>query len=156
MVDVVSRELNDLLTGAFDLVVKVEQTTFRGTKYNDLTVAEIHTIDAIGRGERSMGEVAGALGVTLATLNASVGRLCRKGYVERRRTEEDRRLVLVRLTRPGGVVYRLHEHFHEKMIARSLAELTEGEREALASALGKMREFFQEISSVELDEEARA
>ncbi len=153
VLDDISRDLNDLLTGAFDLLVKVEQSTFRDTKYNDLTVVEIHTIAAIGDRERSMGEVAGKLGVTLATLNASIGRLTAKGYVERRRTEADRRLVLVKLTRPGRVVRRLHENFHEKMMARSLQDLSPAEREILSRALGKIRLFFEEVTRKPPEEE---
>lgn len=149
-----NRRLNELLTSAFDLVVKVEQTTFQGTRYSDLTVAEIHAIEAIGQGERTMGEAAARLGVTQATLNASVGRLCAKGYAERRRTEEDRRLVLVSLTRPGKVVYRLHERFHDKLIARMTEGFSGAERALLEKALCKIHGFIEEITGAELDREA--
>ena len=143
-----NRELNDLLTGTFDLVIKVEQATFKGTRYSDLTISEIHTIEAIGEGESAMGEVAARLGITQATLNTTVGRLCVKGYIERRRTEEDRRLVLVSLTRPGKVVYRLHDRFHDRLIANAIAEFSDAERIALVSALSKVRHFIEEAISL--------
>lgn len=150
-----NHRLNELLTGAFDLVVKVEQTTFQGTRYSDLSVAEIHTIEAIGEGgEHTMGEIAARLGVTQATLNASVGRLCAKGYARRRRTDEDRRLVLVSLTRAGRVVYRLHERFHDKLIARMTEDFSPEERATLEKALCRIHEFIVEISGAELDREA--
>lgn len=149
-VEATNRELNDLLTGTFDLVIKMEQATFRGTRYGDLTVAEIHTIEAIGEQESTMGEIAARLGVTLATLNTTVGRLCAKGYAERRRTEEDRRLVLVSLTRPGKVVNRLHDRFHVKMIANATEGFSAQEREVLVRALSKIREFIEDFDNVEM------
>lgn len=139
-----ANDLDRLLTGTFDLVLKVEQSLFKGTRYEDLTMTEVHTIDAIGEVERTMGEVAGLLNITLATLNAAVTRLCRKGYVQRRRTEEDRRRVLITLTRGGRVVYRFHRRFHQRMVSEIERKLKPEERKALSSALNSIEHYFEQ------------
>ena len=45
-----------------------------------------------------MSAVAKSLSVTVGTLTIAMNHLVKKGYVERRRSEEDRRVVLVSLS----------------------------------------------------------
>lgn len=151
--DAIGRELNQLLTGTFDIVLKVEQTMFKGTRFDNLTMSEVHTIEAIGTGQRTMGEVAGDLSITLATLNACVSRLCTKGYVERSRTDEDRRVVLLQLTRPGKVVCRLHQQFHDHMVDEIMKDMPTQEREALSRALYRVREYFEAAAAITAKQE---
>ena len=50
----------------------------------------MHTIDAIGtQGNRTMGEIAHDLSITVGTLTSAINRLIKKGYAERSRTEEN-------------------------------------------------------------------
>ena len=56
---------------------------------------QIHTIEAIGLDRsRTMGEIAHDLRITVGTLTTAITKLIKKGYVERKRIEEDRRVVL--------------------------------------------------------------
>lgn len=89
-----------------------------------------------------MNVVAARLGVTLATLTTAVAKLVRKGFIERSRFEDDRRVVLVSLTKKGRQVLRAHNLFHHQMIDEALADLTEEEERVLAEALAKVRAFF--------------
>lgn len=58
--------------------------------------------------EPRMNELARALGLSKANATGLVDRLVKKGLVDRRHSEEDRRVVLVRLTKTGaGVARRL-------------------------------------------------
>ena len=69
---------------------------------NSLTKKERLTILTItDKGNKTMGEIADKLGVTISTPTYTVTRLIEKGYVCRQRGEEDRRLVLVSLTEKG-------------------------------------------------------
>ena len=68
---------------------------------------------AIGLHERNpMNVIAARLNVTLATLTTAVNKLANKGFVERTRAEDDRRKVLVSLTKKGRQVLRAHNLFH--------------------------------------------
>ena len=68
-------------------------------KGSDLTPGQMHAIEIIGH-EKSlrMKELAEKLGVTTGTLTVTVDRLERKGLIERRPHETDRRSYRVRLT----------------------------------------------------------
>ena len=105
-------------------------------------MTEIHTIEAVGiKDAKTMGEIAHDLRITVGTLSAAITKLIKKGYVERKRTEEDR---LVSLTSKGENVYREHQVFHEEMITSMLGNFSEEEEHILAIALKKLNNFFEE------------
>lgn len=139
-----SREaLDGLLSDTFNSILRIEERSLDNRLTHGLTITEVHTIVAIGLHERNpMNVVAARLGVTLATLTTAVGRLAKKGFVERVRSEDDRRKVLVSLTKKGRQVYRAHGLFHHQMIDEALADLSEEEERIFADALIKVKTFF--------------
>ena len=92
---------------------------------------------------RNMSSVARSLGVTTGTLTIAVNSLVKKGYVERARSEEDRRVVLVSLSEKGKRAYLHHRQFHEQMIEAIVEELSEEEQAVLEKALVKLDRFFR-------------
>ena len=138
------RELDDLLSTTFNAVLRTEEQAIRVPITEGLTITEIHTIVAVGLHERNtMGTVAARLNVALGTLTASMNKLVSKGYVDRFRDENDRRRVLVSLTRRGRAVYRVHALFHRKMTDEALQGLTDEEERVLSSALSKVKAYFE-------------
>ena len=136
-------ELDELLSGTFNSILRIEERSLDNRLTHGLTITEVHTIVAVGLHERNpMNVVAARLGVTLATLTTAVAKLVRKGFIERSRFEDDRRVVLVSLTKKGRQVLRAHNLFHRRMIDEALADLTEEEERVLAEALAKVRAFF--------------
>ena len=93
--------------------------------------------------ERTMSEVAQDLKITVGTLTTAINKLIKKGYVERKRIEEDRRVVLIKLTKKGKLAYRLHEKFHSDMIKKTIEGLSEEEEEVLISSLDRLNMFFK-------------
>ena len=88
--------LNKLLVQLFNDILQIEKNAMNNTEFKDLSITEIHTIEAIGKeGNRTMGEIANDLRITVGTLTTAINRLIKKGYVERKRIEEDRRVVVV-------------------------------------------------------------
>ena len=121
-------ELDELLSGTFNSILRIEERSLDNRLTHGLTITEVHTIVAVGLHERNpMNVVAARLGVTLATLTTAVAKLVRKGFIERSRFEDDRRVVLVSLTKKGRQVLRAHNLFHHQMIDEALADLTEEE-----------------------------
>ena len=134
---------DELLSGTFNSILRIEERSLDNRLTHGLTITEVHTIVAVGLHERNpMNVVAARLGVTLATLTTAVAKLVRKGFIERSRFEDDRRVVLVSLTKKGRQVLRAHNLFHHQMIDEALADLTEEEERVLAEALAKVRAFF--------------
>lgn len=104
----------------------------------------MHVIEAVGIGKpRNMSAVAKSLSVTVGTLTIAMNNLVKKGYVNRVRSEEDRRVVLVSLSEKGEQAYHHHRIFHERMVMSVLKDLNKEETESLTAALMKLQEFFR-------------
>lgn len=138
-------ELNVLLSSTFNTILSVEEAALQNKLTTGLTMSEIHTIEAVGLHEQHpMNVVATRLGVTLATLTTAMVKLEQKGYVERTRSNTDRRKVLVQLTSAGRAAFRSHQLFHRDLVERALEGLNEEEERILAQALINVRHFFEE------------
>ncbi|MBX7409005.1 MarR family winged helix-turn-helix transcriptional regulator [Clostridium chauvoei] len=136
--------VNELLVKIFDDILEIEEKTLKHGHLSDLSVTEMHTIEAIGMySYRTMSEVAQELDITVGTLTTAINKLIKKDYVERKRIEEDRRVVLVGLTKKGKLAFRLHEKFHNEMVQSTIEGLTEEEEEILISSLERLSEYFK-------------
>lgn len=136
--------LNDVLVKLFRNVNVIEERAIRTEEYKDVTTNDMHVIEAIGMdGAKNMTSVARSLEVTTGTLTIAVNSLVKKGYVDRVRSEEDRRVVLVSLSEKGRKAYLHHRKFHEQMIESVVAQLTEEEQRILEKALTKLNHFFR-------------
>lgn len=137
--------INELLVKLFNDILEIEEKALKEGKLNDLSVTEIHTIEAIGMYKpRTMTEVANDLGITVGTLTTAITKLVKKEYVERTRGEEDRRAVMIALTRKGKLAYRIHDQFHQEMISETISGLSDHEEEILVKSLDKINDFFKE------------
>jgi DNA-binding MarR family transcriptional regulator len=137
--------INELLVQLFNDVLQIEELSLRSGILSDLSITEIHTIESIGMySERTMSEVAQKLKITVSTLTTAINKLIKKEYVERKRIEEDRRVVLVKLTKKGKLAFRIHQRFHGEMIANAIEELSLEEEDILISSLNKINNFFKE------------
>ena len=135
---------NELLVDIFNDILVIGQRAIMKSEFKDLSITEIHTIEAIGMYEvRTMSEVAADLKITVGTLTTAINNLVKKGYVERKRTEEDRRVVLIQLTKRGKLAYRIHEKFHKDMVKETVDGFSEGEEVVLVTALEKLNSFFK-------------
>ena len=137
--------LNKLLVQLFNDILHIEENSLKNIDLIDLSMTEIHTIEAIGiKDAKTMGEIAHDLRITVGTLTTAITKLIKKGYVERKRIEEDRRVVLIRLTHKGEKAFDSHAQFHTDMIKSIIQELPETEETVLITALKRMTNFFEE------------
>lgn len=144
MEDSINKVLNQLLVVTFNDILQIEQSAIKEGMLKDLSVTEIHTIDAIGMYiPRTMSEVAADLNITVGTLTTAVANLVKKGYVERSKDDSDRRIVKIGLTKKGKLAFRVHDKFHLNMIKETIEGLSEEEERVLANALYKLNDFFK-------------
>ena len=137
--------INDLLVEVFNDILVIEESELRKSRFNDLTITEMHTLEAIGMyRKKTTSEVAKELSITVGTLTTAVNRLVKKDYVERIRSEDDRRVVKLSLTKKGKLLYRVHQSFHRQMIEAILVDMEKDEAAALLKALGNLHHFLQE------------
>ena len=140
----INETLNEVLVKLFRDINTIEERAIRTEEYRDMTANDMHVIEAIGTGEpKNMTTVAKLLSVTTGTLTISMNALVKKGYVQRVRSEEDRRVVLVSLTEKGKRAFAHHKRFHDEMIRQVLKGLDGQEQEILRKALLNLMDFFE-------------
>ncbi|WP_424255714.1 MarR family winged helix-turn-helix transcriptional regulator [Carnobacterium sp.] len=126
----------------------IEENALQGSTFNDLSIKEMHTIEAIGMDQvNTTSEVAKKLTITAGTLTVSVNNLVKKGYVERIRSEKDRRVVRLGLTKKGRLLYRLHDKFHRNMVNETITGMERKEAEILIKGLRNLHGFLDEIKN---------
>lgn len=142
----ITSTLNEVLVKLFRDITTIEEQAVKTGEFKELTVNDMHVMEAIDVYEpKNMTAVARALKVTTGTLTISVNGLVKKGFVERTRSEEDRRVVLVSLTEKGRKAHAQHERFHQCMIQAVVEGLNEEEQVILEKALTNVNRFFREM-----------
>ncbi len=141
----IEQTLNEIFVKLFRNINTIEEQAIRTEEYKNVTTNDMHVIEAIGIGSpKNMTAVAKELGVTTGTLTISVNSLVKKGLADRVRSEEDRRVVLVSLSKKGVKAFRHHQRFHEEMIEAVMERLTEEEKVILEKALKNLNRFFRD------------
>lgn len=145
MDDAYSKELSDLLVDAFDLVHQLEKNRLKGVKNVDLSINELHLIEAVGSGERgtSIREIAKTLEITMPSVTVATSKLEKKGLLTKVQDEQDRRVVRVVLTPLGKKFDLAHRYFHERMIRSILSQLKEEEKESFIQVIRTLHHFFE-------------
>lgn len=135
--------LNHLLVVVFNQILSIEEKSLKKGPFNNLTLSELHVIEAIGFDTvQPMSTIAAKLHITVGTLTISMTNLVKKGYVTRVRSDEDRRVVLICLSELGQKAFQHHETFHEEMIEYTMSALDGSERDILIKALSKVTTYF--------------
>ena len=94
--------VNEILVRLFANILDIEEKCLKIGEFSDLSINEMHVLENIGiNRERTMSDTAKDLRITSGTLTTAVDNLIRKGYVERKRSVEDRRVVKIKLTEKG-------------------------------------------------------
>lgn len=139
------KTLDELLTSTFNSILRIEERSLNNRLTEGLSIAELHTICAVGLYETNpMKVIANRLGITVATLTVMINKLEKRGYVKRERGTQDRRQVLVALTTKGRKAMRVHNAFHRKMVESALADLTPEEELVFVRSVTKIKDFFDE------------
>lgn len=142
--------LNSILVKLFNDILSIEEKALIVDEFSDITVTDMHIIDAVGNGEaRTMSQISKTLEVTMGTLTIGINGLVKKGYVERRRGEKDRRIVYASLTDKGNRAYDHHMQFHKDMVSSVMNGLSEDEAKVLAKTMTKLDHFFEELKKDE-------
>lgn len=144
--------VNELLVELFNDILTIEKNTLQDSPFSDLSITEMHVLEAIGMEARTMTDVACQIGVTLGTLTTSINRLVKKDYVLRKRSEEDRRFVEIELSHKGKLAYRVHESFHQKMVNVMIDQLSDEDNEVLIESLKRLCRFFMDHYHIKNDD----
>ena len=140
--------LNDILVKLFKDIMTIEEKEIITEEFKDITNNDMHVIEAIGVDEaRNMSTVSKLMSVTMGTLTIAINGLVNKGYVNRTRSEADKRVVFVSLTEKGKKAYNHHAKFHKDLIEAIVKKFDEKDIEIVVEALGNLLVFFKEWDS---------
>lgn len=139
--------LNELLVYLFNYILYIEANNLK-QKGVELSINEVHILERIEKASsNTMSHLARTLMVTSGTLTTNISRLEKKGYVERYRDENDRRIVRLRNTLKALEVLKIHDEFHENMINKAIGDLGLEENEVLNATLENILEYFSDMYS---------
>jgi DNA-binding MarR family transcriptional regulator len=104
-----------------------------------ITVTKFYALRALAERDRTAGDLARSIVVTLPTLTQLVDGLVEQEWVERYPDASDRRKVWLRLSEKGRELYGHAREAAEQRVADTMAHLSEHEREALVEGLEAFR-----------------
>lgn len=146
-------KLNRFLVDVFNEITKTEEKCIAKGRYNNLTIRELHVIEAIcicnEQGKNTVTSISAFLGIVPGTLTVSLNSLGKKGYIQRIKDETDKRVVRVIATCEGEKANAAHKRFHEQMVDDVFATLTHEEMQVLIKGLGSISSFFREKTNKE-------
>lgn len=136
--------LNRLISGAFNDMSRSEQLAIRASGFEDVSVNEAHTVDAIGvYVSKTMSAVAEKLDITMGTLTVAINHLVKKGYVNKVRNESDKRIFMLSLTEKGKELYKAHQRFHFELVKSLIVDLSDYEADMFIEALSSLNQFLK-------------
>ncbi len=133
--------VRNAITGLDELILTLGQRilTYFASRSADFTIKEMFLIDVLGaRDFATMSELAQILSVPLTTMTSMVTRLVKRGYLDRYRTEEDRRVVFVRLSSQGHEIFQQHRQAYIRTVSDVLGDLTEEEQKTILAFIGEV------------------
>lgn len=148
MMEEVRKKVNDALVTLINDIWTLEEKAIITEGFKDLTNNDMHVIEQVGLGEGdNMSSIAKRLRITVGSLTTAMNSLAKKGYVERVRSDADRRIVMVCLTEKGVLAYKHHEDYHNQMTEALLEALSEEELAAWVKSLDALDDFFHGYSA---------
>jgi DNA-binding MarR family transcriptional regulator len=121
----------------------------------DVTPNEVKVLYIIGISNiKSMSEIAEKLRITQGTLSITVGTLVKKGYVIRTRHKQDRRIIILYLTKKSLNVIKHYGMFYYRLLDELINSLDEEKALAVNEILEKLNliietNFYEGIENYE-------
>jgi DNA-binding MarR family transcriptional regulator len=113
----------------------------------DFSKSELFTMLLVDRnGEIIMSRIADYVNVSMSTANGIVERLIKKGYLERNRSDSDRRIVVIRLTEEGKNLVRDLKSIVSEYVMLVYNELNDEERKLIFKVIGKVTQILEKKS----------
>ena len=144
--DAFEQTFNDFLVNVFNSILKSEEVLGRRSGAADISVSELHLLDAVGRSSpprNTVSDLAAVLDITTPSVTVAVNKLVKKGCLAKERSGRDGRAVQVALTPEGAEINALHQEFHRRMVHSAAAHLSKEEKAALLSGIRKLSGYFE-------------
>ena len=125
------------------VVMRIIRGKMRQHRAADLSVPQFRTLAFIDRNaEASLSDVAEHIGLTLPSMSKIVDGLVARKLVIRETRPDDRRRMILTLTRSGQTALETSRTATRTCLASMLAPLTDTERAIIVKAMGSLRPVF--------------
>ncbi len=112
-----------------------------------ISMAQLNILYSLHRsGEMPMSRLADMLNVSLSSATGLIDRLEERGYIERTRVPEDRRIVKVRLTPSGVQMIEEQDALADELLRTVLGRLKPSQLPAIAQATGDLRAALEAVT----------
>ena len=114
-----------------------------------ISMAQLNIMYTLQRnGVMTMSHLADVLGVSLSNATGLVDRMEERGFIERSRVPEDRRVVLVRVTEAGTRMIQESDALSDELMRNVLARLDPAELPAIAHAVAEVRSALEATAAL--------
>lgn len=138
------KTLDELLSSTFNSILRIEERSLNNRLTEGLSIAELHTICAVGLHEANpMKVIANRLGITLATLTVMINKLEKRSYVKRERSETDRRASARCAYREGAQSYARSRCFSQEDGGKRSCRSYPGRRRGIRKSSWKGESLFR-------------
>lgn len=111
--------------------------------FSQLTISQLHYIEAIHLlNQPTISEVAETLKITKASATVGLKRLVNLGYVDKRKSDQDKRVTHVSLTKKGEKLVISKQNALNDYERKMVAALSSEEIKKLENIMGKLVAFF--------------
>ena len=105
-----------------------------------ISMAQVHLLNSVQRrGEMTMSQLAEMLDISLSNATGLVDRIEERGFLERVRVPEDRRIVLIRITPAGTRMLEEADALSDEILRSVLGRLRPGQLTGVAQAVADLR-----------------
>jgi len=126
-----------------ELYEKMSSWEHAVVKESGLTPAQMHAIEILGHQESlRMKELAQKLGVTTGTLTVMIDRLEQNDLISRKPNENDRRSIVLVLTKKGQKYFKEHHKLHLELTSEITSSLNEDETKQFYTFIEKLVSHF--------------
>ncbi|WP_416338116.1 MarR family winged helix-turn-helix transcriptional regulator [Lactobacillus acetotolerans] len=115
------------------MILRIEERSIRKSRFKDINIKQIQS------------EIV-KINISEGTLTANLNILERKGYIIRVHNHNDRRVINLKLTSKGRLLYRAHSAFHQQLVKSFLKGFNDDEVKLIRKAIINLREFLDKAS----------
>ena len=125
---------------------------FKAWHRGALSLIHLNVVSVIeAEGPISMGRLADALDVSVASVTGIVSRMEQRGLVERRHAQGDRRVVLVHATEAGACIFRDIGERRREGLARLIERLTDAQLDGFLAGVRLLRAAHAEMAAAQTE-----
>jgi DNA-binding MarR family transcriptional regulator len=130
-------EIDDLFMGLLEIMWEHVAGAYVSSEATSFNITEHYLIEFLGKNDSaSMSDLSRRFHVAPTTMTSIVDRLVRKGYLARIHSEDDRRVVLVRLSEKGIDFYQRHREESREIFSALISKLPDKGKEFYKSLEG--------------------